>query len=195
MLRRIVQAKFFVWVVALSFVVLSGCAKPPTKEIEIADKAVAEAKQKEADLYVQDVFAKAEEALKKAKGFVVEKKYKEAKSSAAEALSLAQQSLAMIEPNKAKMKTDAEQILIDVQTSLGELKSSVAAAIKKKAPINREEIQGMIGKWEIDLVNIKDQLQSEKTRQAYDLLVSLQAQVKSQKEGIAAAMEPASAKK
>lgn len=195
MLRRIVQAKFFVWVVALSFVVLSGCAKPPTKEIEIADKAVAEAKQKEADLYVQDVFAKAEEALKKAKGFVVEKKYKEAKSSAAEALSLAQQSLAMIEPNKAKMKTDAEQTLIDVQTSLGELKSSVAAAIKKKAPINREEIQGMIGKWEIDLVNIKDQLQSEKTRQAYDLLVSLQAQVKSQKEGIAAAMEPASAKK
>lgn len=195
MLRRIVQAKFFVWVVALSFVVLSGCAKPPTKEIEIADKAVAEAKQKEADLYVQDVFAKAEEALKKAKGFVVEKKYKEAKSAAAEALSLAQQSLAMIEPNKAKMKTDAEQILIDVQTSLGELKSSVAAAIKKKAPINREEIQGMIGKWEIDLVNIKDQLQSEKTRQAYDLLVSLQAQVKSQKEGIAAAMEPVSAKK
>ena len=195
MLRRIVQAKFLVWVVALSFVVLSGCAKPPTKEIESADKAVAEAKQKEADLYVQDVFGKAEEALKKAKSFVVEKKYKEAKSSAEEALSLAQQSVAMIETNRAKMKADAEQILTDVQTSLDELKSSVAAAIKKKAPINREEIQGMIGKWEIDLVNVKDQLQAEKIRQAYDLLVSLQEQVKSQKEGITAAMEPASAKK
>ncbi len=194
MLKRVVQAKFVLWVVALSFVFLSGCAKPPTQEIESADKAVAEAKQKGADLYAQDVFAKAEEALKKAKSLVDEKKYQEAKSSAEEALSLAQQSMAMIEPNKAQMKADGEQMLTDVQNSLGELKSSVAAAIKKKAPINREEIQGMIGKWEIDLVNIKDQMQAGNIRQAYDLLVSLQEQVKSQKEGMAAAMEPKSAK-
>lgn len=31
----------------------------------------------------------------------------------------------MVEPNKAKMKAEAEQIIIDVQNSLGELKSSV----------------------------------------------------------------------
>jgi len=194
MLKRVVQAKFVLWVVTLSFVFLSGCAKPPTQEIERADKAVAEAKQKGADLYAQDVLAKAEESLKQAHAHVAEKKYKEAKAAAEEAMKIAEQAVSMIEPNKAKMKADGEQMLTDVQNSLGELKSSVAAAIKKKAPINREEIQGMIGKWEIDLVNIKDQMQAGNIRQAYDLLVSLQEQVKSQKEGMAAAMEPKSAK-
>lgn len=194
MLKRVTQAKFVVWVVALSFVFLGGCAKPPTKEIESADKAVAEAKQKEADLYAQDVFAKAEETLQQAHAHVAQKKYKEAKAAAEEAVKIAEQAVSMVEPNKAKMKADAEQMLTDVQNALGELKSSVAAAIKKKAPINREEIQGMIGKWEIDLVNIKDQMQAEKIRQAYDLLVSLQEQVTSQKENMAAAMEPKAAK-
>ena len=194
MLKRVVQTKFVLWVVALSFVFLCGCAKPPTKEIESADKAVAEAKQKGADLYAQDVFAKAEESLKQANARVAEKKYKEAKSAAEEAVKMAQQAIAMIEPNKAKMKSDAEQTLVDVQNALGELKSAVVKAIKKKAAVNRDEIQGMIGKWEIDLVNIKEQLQAGSIRQAYDLLVSLQEQIKSQKEGMAAAIEPKSAK-
>lgn len=173
-------------VVSLSII---GCAKPPAKEIESADKAIAEAKQKEADLYVQDVFLKAEEALKKAKSYVDEKKYKEAKASAEEALSLAQQSVAMIEPNKAKMRADAEQIILDVQNSLDELKSSVVKAIKKKAQIDREKIQGAIDRWEIDMVSIQEQMQAGKIRQAYDLLLAMQGEVKSQKESLAAVLE------
>lgn len=189
MLKRVVNINILVWFIVLSFSFLVGCAKPPTQEIESADKAVAEAKQKEADLYVQDGFSKAEEALKKAKSYVEEKKYKEAKLLAEEALGLAQQTIAMIEPNKAQMKADTEQIILEVQNSLGELKSSVVQAIRKKAEINREEIQGTVGKLEIDIVSAKEQLQAGKIRQAHDELVSVKDQIKAQEEGLNATME------
>ena len=195
MLKRVVHAKFLVLFAALFFAFLSGCAKPPTMEIEKAGKAVAEAKQKEADLYVQDTFSKAEEALKKAKSYVDEKKYKEAKASADESLGLAQQSITMIEPNKAKMKADAEQIVLDVQNSLNELKATVVKAIRKKAQINREEIQGAIGKFEIDMVSAKEQLQAGKIRQAYDQLISVQQQLKSQKDSLDSSLGIATAEK
>ncbi|MDP3028010.1 MAG: DUF4398 domain-containing protein [Deltaproteobacteria bacterium] len=195
MLKRKDINRILVLMVVLSFALLSGCAKPPTEEITKAETAVAEAKQKAADLYVQDVFAKAEESLKKAKDLVAAKEYKEAKEVAEETARIAQQSVSMVEANKAKMKQEAEQMVKDIQGAMTELKTSVAMAIKKKAQINREEIQGMIGKWEIDMVNINDHIQTGNIRQAYDSLSSIKEQVKSQAEGIAAALEPETADK
>jgi F0F1-type ATP synthase membrane subunit b/b' len=189
MLKRYGLEKLLVLMVALSLALLNGCAKPPTKEVENAEKAVAEAKQKEADLYSEDVFIKAEDALKRAKDSIAVKKYKEAKIAAEETGKLAQQAISMVEPNKAKMRAEAEQFLKDIQGAINELKTSVAKAVKKKFPINREEIQGMIGKWEVDMVSIKDQLQAQKIRQAYDQLKSMQKQIKSQKERLTATLE------
>jgi len=183
-------------VLSMSITLLYGCAKPPTKEVENAEKAIAEAKQKEADLYVQDVFARAEESLKKAMDLIAVKKYKEAKQSAEEAMTLAQQTIPMIEPNKAKMKTEADQMIPEVQSALDEIKSLVATAVKKKTSINREEMQGSIGKWEVDMVTIKDQLQGGRIRQAYDQFISIKDQMKLQKEMLVAALgqEPAAKK-
>ena len=183
-------------VLSMSIALLYGCAKPPTKEVENAEKAIADAKQKEADLYVQDVFARAEESLKKAMDLIAVKKYKEAKQSAEEAMTLAQQTIPMIEPNKAKMKTEADQMIPEVQSALDEIKSLVATAVKKKTSINREEMQGSIGKWEVDMVTIKDQLQGGRIRQAYDQLISMKEQMKLQKEMLVAALgqEPAAKK-
>jgi uncharacterized protein (UPF0332 family) len=182
-------------VLMLSIVLLYGCAKPPTKEVENAEKALAEAKQKEADQYVQDVFMKAEDSLKKANDLIAVKKYKEAKKAAEDAMSFAQQAIPMVEPNKAKMKTEVEQMIPEVQGTMDEMKSLVAKAMKKKAPINREEIQSSIGKWEIDMVNVKDQLQGERIRQAYDQLISMKEQMKMQREILVAAVEQQSAAK
>lgn len=124
------------------------------------------------------------------------KKYKEAKQSAEEAMTLAQQTIPMIEPNKAKMKTEADQMIPEVQSALDEIKSLVATAVKKKTSINREEMQGSIGKWEVDMVTIKDQLQGGRIRQAYDQLISIKEQMKLQKEMLVAALgqEPAAKK-
>ncbi len=193
------KTKYFYWFLVLSLVlfcsVILGCAKPPTEEIIKAEKAVDEARQKEAALYVQDVFTKAEESLKKAKDFVAVKKYKEAKVAAEETVKLAQQAVSLVEPNKVKMKEEAEKLMQEVQKELDDLKTSVAKAIKKKAPINREEIQNMIGKWEVDMATIKDKLQSQQIKQAYDDLKTMKEQVNAQKEGVTTALEAKAAKK
>jgi len=47
----------------------------------------------------------------------------------------------------------------------------------------------MIGKWEVDMVSIKEQLEAQKIRQAYDQLKSMGEEIKTQKESIVAAME------
>jgi hypothetical protein len=93
------------------------------------------------------------------------------------------------------MKAEAEQMAQDVQAAMDELKSFIAKAIKKKAQINREEIQGMIGKWEVDMVNIKEQIQTGKIRRGYDQLTSMQEQIKSQREGFAVPLEAKTEKK
>jgi uncharacterized protein (UPF0332 family) len=190
MFKKYFLYKFLVLMLALTFAFLYGCAKPPTKEIENAEKVIAEAKQKEVDLYVQDIFIKAEDSLKKAKDLIAVKKYKEAKKAADDAASFALQAIPMVETNKEKMKTEVEQMIPEVQGALDELKSLVAKAIKKKAQINREEIQSSVGKWEIDMVNIKDELQEGRVRPAHDQLMSMKDQIKSQRESLKASLEP-----
>ena len=190
MLKRYFLCKFLVLTLSLTIAFLYGCAKPPTKEVENAKKAIAEAKQKEVDLYVQDIYIKAEDSLKKAEDLIAVKKYKDAKKAAEEAASFALQAIPMVETNKTKMKTEVEQMIIEVQGALDELKSLVAKAIKKKAQINREEIQSSIGKWEIDMVNIKDQLQGGRVRLANDQLISMKEQIESQRENLKALLEP-----
>ena len=67
MLTRSYGAKAWVFILVLSLVMITGCAKPPTQEVTQAEKAIGEAKHKEADIYVKDIFTKAEHTLKKAK--------------------------------------------------------------------------------------------------------------------------------
>lgn len=168
--------------------IIIGCAKPPTEEITKAEKAVEEARQKEADMYVPDIFAKAENSLKKSNDLVAAKKYKEA-AAAEETIKFAQQAILLVEPNKAKMKEDAEKLIQEAQKEMDGLKTLAAKAIKKKAPINREKIQNMIGKWEVDIATIKDKLQSEQVKQAYDELKTMKEQVNTQKQGVEASLE------
>lgn len=185
----------FVFIFTLSLSYLSGCAKPPTKEVEQAEKAIAEAKQKEADLYVQDIFSKAEDSLKKAKDLISQKKYKDAKKAAEEATQFAQQAIPLVEQNKAKMKAEVEQMIPDTQKAIDELKTLIVKIIKKKPPEEQKELQGMIGKWEIEMVNVKDMLKGEKIRQAYDGLKAMKEQVVAKKEGLAAAPQEKGEKK
>ncbi len=177
------------FVFLLSLTLLSGCAKPPTQEVENAEKAIAEAKQKEADLYVQDEFRKAEEALRKAKDLIINREYKEAKAAAEASAKSALKAISLVEMNKATLKEEAEKMVQEVQQLMGELKTFAATAIKKKAPFKKEEVRGAIGKYELDIMSVKDQLQERKIRGAYDQLVSLKEQIKVQKENLTAALE------
>lgn len=165
-----------------------ACAKPPTKEIADAEKAIADAKANEADLYVQDVFTKAQDEMKKAGEMVTAKKYDEAKTAAMEAAKMAQQSVTLIEQNKQKMKEELEAMLPDVQKALDEVKTLAATAIKKKAVASKDELQSAIGKLELDMTAVKEQLQAGKIRQAVDLAKSLTEQANAQKQSLTDAM-------
>jgi phage-related protein len=165
-----------------------ACAKPPTKEIADAEKAIADAKANEADLYVQDVFTKAQDEMKKAGEMVTAKKYDEAKTAAMEAAKMAQQSVTLIEQNKQKLKEELEAMLPNVQKALDEVKTLAATAIKKKAVASKDELQSAIGKLELDMTAVKEQLQAGKIRQAVDLAKSLIEQANAQKQTLTDAM-------
>ena len=181
--------------VLICIFLVSGCAKPPTEEIAKAEKTLGDAKAKEADIYLEDGFKKAEASLKKAKDLVAQKEYRDAKAAAEEASSGAQLLSSQVEAAKAKMKTDAEQMLQEVKAQTNELKAQVAEAVKRKDPINREEVQALIGKNEVDLINVKVRLETGKIRQAYDDLKIMKSQTAAQKEKLMAALPPAPEKK
>ncbi len=177
--------KFGMVLFVLTVSLIFACSKPPTEEMAKAEKAVADAKAKEADLYVPDIFAKAQDEMKKANDFVAAKKYKEAKTAALEVVKLAQESVTLIEQNKQKMKEELEKMLPDVQKALDETKSAATAAIKKKAVSSKEELQSTIGKLELDMTSVKEQLQAGKIRQASDLARTLSEEIKAQRQNLA----------
>jgi len=185
---------FFVFAV-FSLMLLASCSKPPTEALQKAEQALEEAKQKGANLYAEDLFKKAEEGLKKAKDQIAAKQYKEAAQTLLEVVPAAQQAVAGVEAGKAKMKEEADKFVGEAQKGLDELKADVAAAIKKKLPVAKEEIQAAIGKMEVDFAGIKDKLQSGNIREAFDGLKEIMETVKAKKEDIAklAATPPAPA--
>lgn len=169
-------------ILILILVLVLGREKPPTQEVENAERAVAEAKQKEADIYAPDIFLKAEETLKKAKDLMREKKYKEAKKAAEETINLAKQAISQVEPNKSKMKVEAEQMISDIRKGIDELKSLIAKHSKRMTKRERKELEELIQKWEKDLANIEAMMEAKKIRQAYDQLMGLKKEVSSKQE-------------
>src|SRR5512133_1431626 len=112
--------------VAMSFVMFSGCSKPPTQEMTAAEKAMEDAKQKEAPAYAPDLYAKAEASFNQARDFVSAKKYKEAKQAAIDTQTFANQAAAGVEAAKNTMKTEAEQNVQDVQKGIDDMKALLA---------------------------------------------------------------------
>ncbi len=188
MLKRYHFCRFFIALLIVSFALFTGCAKPPTEEMAKAEKAVEEAKQKEAPAYAPEQFAKADESLKKAKELVTAKKYKEAKQAATETEGLAQQAVAGVEPAKTKMKTDAEQLAQDIQKIIDEAKAALEGAAKKKAVAKvRDEAKEMVAKWETDLAAVKEKI-AQKVKEAVDELKAMKEQLAAKKDEVVNAL-------
>jgi hypothetical protein len=174
----------------LIIIPLTGCGeKPPTQEISNAEKSISEAVQKEANIYAPDIFSKAEESLKMAKDLLAQKKYKEAKKAAEDAVALSQQAISQVEPGKSKMKAEIEQMVLDVQKGINEIKGLLAKSPRQLGPRERKETEELIKKWEKDMGNIKTMMQEQKMRQAHDQLMTLNTEVSSKREKLIASGE------
>jgi len=183
MLKKLNHPIIAVLILMVSITIFSSCAKPPTEELAQAEKAIGEAKQKEADLYAQDLFLKAQDSLKKAKDLVVAKKYDEAKKAAEEAANFAKQAIPLVGQNKAKVKAESEQQVQDVQKALEELRAAhVAKSGKLMAPNEAKSVNEMIKKWETDLASVKEMIQGQKFQQASDQLKKMKENILKQKE-------------
>ncbi len=177
-------------VLFLMIILLTGCGeKPPTQEISNAEKSISEAAQKEANIYAPDIFSKAEESLKMAKDLLAQKKYKEAKKAAEDAVALSQQAISQVEPGKSKMKAEIEQMVLDVQKGINEIKGLLAKSPGQLGPRERKETEELIKKWEKDMGNIKTMMQEQKMRQAHDQLMTLNTEVSSKRERLIASAE------
>jgi hypothetical protein len=188
MIQMIGENRLFCSVLLVLFccaLVQYGCAKPPAEEMAKAEKLLEEARAKEANIYAEGVFKKAEAAVKKAKDLVAQKEYKEAKAAAEEAAALAQQAASQVEEGKARMKADAEKMITEVQAATNELKTMVADAIRQKRPVNREEVQALIGKNEVDVLNVKVRLETGKIKEGYEQIKVMKAQTEAQKANLA----------
>jgi hypothetical protein len=166
------------------FPFIYGCAQPPTEEMDHAAQAISEAQGKEADLYAEDTFKKAEGALQRAHDLVEVKEYDEAKTAAMEAARLAKQARSMVESNKEKMREETKRMLENITISIDEVKILAARAFKQKAHINRADIQNFIDRWESELTRLRDNSDEEGLRHRFDKLVIIQKQIKHQKNNL-----------
>lgn len=117
--------------VLLLLLLVSGCAKPPTEEIEAAKAAIEAAKAAEADVYAPNEFGAAQSALADAEAKVGNKKYDLAKTSAIQAKEKADAAVTAAGPAKAKAKAEAEQQLTEARAAVTEVKGMIETAPPK----------------------------------------------------------------
>ncbi len=185
-IRSIYKSLFFI----LIFGILIGCAKPPTEEMIRAEKAVDEARQKEAHLYAPELFAKTEESFAKARDLVSARKYEEAAAEAAETYRLAGQAETLSEVNRAKIETEAGQIMQDIQEIIDEMKAVPENEFRKKPIVSYEQLQGNILNWEKDLMRIRQELEEGRIRRGRDELDMIRKDATELKRNVSASLKP-----
>ena len=147
---------------------------PPAEEMKNAEMALAEAKQKEADLYAPEEYKKAEDSLAMATHLLAAKEYPKAKKALEEASGQARQASKAVEENKAKMKAEAERMLSDFNRQVDELKIRAAKPETDTPTEVPREVQELVGKWEIMKMRIPDLIQRGRIREAHDELKTIE---------------------
>ncbi len=147
---------------------------PPTEEMKNAETALAEAKQKEADIYAPEEYKKAEESLAMATHLMAAKEYPKAKKALEEASGQARQASKTVEGNKAKLKAEAERMLSDFNRRVDELKIRSAKPEMDTPTKVTSEVQELVGKWEIMKLRIPDLIQRGSIKEAHDELKTIE---------------------
>ncbi len=155
--------------VLVLFLLISGCAKPPTMEIDAAKAAIQAAKAAEADIYAASEFGAAQKALADAEAKVTGKQYELAKTAALKAKKEANAAKSSAGLSRANAKAKSEQALAGAKAEVAGVRELIANAPKKAdlgtlesdleqveqglpeadAAYNREDYKGAASKAEI----------------------------------------------
>jgi hypothetical protein len=180
-MKKDTEILYVSFVIVFLSVLFCGCSKPPTQEIEHAEQTIALAKEKEADLYVEHLYSQAQDSLRQAKELMQGKKYKDALKTAQEASALALQAISQVEQSKKEMSEETERLILESEKFLEELKILAARAIKSNVSIEKEEILSSIGKYEIDMLEIKEQFRTQNIRHAYNQVSNIMTNMQDKK--------------
>jgi len=152
---------------------------PSAEEVKNAEMALAEAKQKEADLYAQDEYRRAEDSLAEATHLLAAKEYIKAKKAVEEATGQARKASKAVEENKTKMKAEDERMLSDFNLQVDELKIRAAKPGTDTPTKVPREVQELVGKWEIMKMRIPELIQRGRIKEAHDELKTIEGMLNS----------------
>jgi hypothetical protein len=132
--------RLFLCLLTIGILILSGCAQPPTLELNGAQKAIDNAHAAEADKYAVEEFGAAQKALTEArteitnqdKNFVLTRNYTAAKNLLKDAETKAQAAQAAAKDNKEKVKSEVEGLIRETTASLEAAKADLDKAPKTK---------------------------------------------------------------
>jgi hypothetical protein len=123
---------------ALAFgLVLGGCAKPPTEEMNKATEAVTRAENDAAAVqYGGNSLARARDALNRMQTEANSKRYDAAKSYAAEAVTAAEKAIADGRAGAARARDEAAALVAGLRPAIAETEQGIKAAQSARLPLD-----------------------------------------------------------
>ncbi len=147
--------------------IVAGCSKPPTKQMEEAEAAITAADNAGAMAYSTNQLMEAQAALAEAQDAIDEGKNSAARKAAILAKTKAEAAQQAIESGKIAMKADIELRLTTIAQELADLKK----ATPEKNPQKNKERKEKIAETEKYLVDIRTTLAAGNVAEANETLL------------------------
>jgi hypothetical protein len=129
------KTKFIIFALAVLVMILGGCAKPPTAEMEQAAAAVTRAENDpDAVTYAEGSIRRARDALIRMQDEAEHKQYDAARASAAEAISAAEKAISDGKAAALQARAEAAALLSELRASVTDTEKALDTG--KKAELN-----------------------------------------------------------
>lgn len=147
--------------------VVAGCAKPPTQELDAAKAALDAAKAAEAEIYAPDTYRSATNAMNEANAKVEQKDYEGAKASAIQAKEVADRAKSEADTNKRQIRDEAQALINRVAPGLADARTSLGNAPRGKgADEDLDQLNADLSQAEANLSDARSNLSSGKYKDA-----------------------------
>lgn len=124
--------------VGITMLASVGCCRRPPEEVAQAEAAVAQAKEKCAEVYAPEEYKKAYDTLSMAQKYGADRKCKEAKSSALEAIQLAGEAEKRAAAKEAELEAEVTRLVGEAEKVIEGAKATWANLEKRKAEVDAE---------------------------------------------------------
>jgi len=131
----------FIYIFCLILVLVAGCAKPPTAEMDSAKEAVFRAENDEnAVKYAASTLARARDALRRMQVEADSKRYDAAKTHAAEAIAAAEKAIADGNAGYSRTRDEAASLLSGLRPALDETGRNLNSARYRQLRLNYDQL-------------------------------------------------------